>query len=119
MSFVLSMSGVIVGRSDLEHRDAERGLARGAFRPALGYELVQPVLDLYPGSAGDGEAMERYRRAREALRLRLVDGAGTPVTIRDVHITAVESGSPTSGYEIEIETDDPRFWEARPDYPAR
>ena len=44
MSYTLRMSNVIVGRSELEERDATRHTARGAFRPGLGYDLVQPLL---------------------------------------------------------------------------
>src|SRR5688572_8546954 len=41
MSYTLTMAGVIVGRSELEMRDAAARIARGAFRPGLGYELAQ------------------------------------------------------------------------------
>ena len=61
------MSGVIVGRSELETRDESRHRASGVFRPGLGYELVQPIFDLLQGAAGDADALARYRKARDAL----------------------------------------------------
>lgn len=111
MSYTLSMSGVIVGRTELETRDAANRVARGAFRPALGYELAQPVFELFDQAGGDDAALARYRRARDALRLQLVDAAGAPISVRDVNVrrtSAATGGVPT--YEIEVATDAPQFW---------
>ena len=111
MSFTLTMSGVIVGRSELEVRDAARHVALGAFRPGLGYDLVQPVFALYDGAAPDPEASRRYRKAREALRLNLADAFGTSVSIRDLHIRPRGEGEASeSGLVLEVVTDDPRIW---------
>jgi hypothetical protein len=107
MSFTLKMSGVIVGRSELENRDASRRLASGVFRPGLGYDLVQPVFGLYETAAGDSDALARYRKSRDALRLELTDSSGTAVTVRELHIRqARDAGSPI----LEVETDDPAVW---------
>lgn len=109
MAYTLSMSDVIVGRSDLEERDAPSKTARGAFRPGLGYELVQPVLDLYSAAGGDAAALDRYRRARDALKLRLTNPNGSPIETSDLRV--VRSGAAGgSGYVLEIQTDDAAFW---------
>lgn len=111
MSFTLTMSGVIVGRSELEVRDADRRTARGVFRPGLGYELAQPVFDLFDQAHGDAAALERYRRARDALRLELTDAGGAAIAVRDLHIRR-NAGTPATAAEhvIEIESDDPGLW---------
>lgn len=106
MSFTLKMSGVIVGRSELENRDASRRIASGAFRPGLGYDLVQPVFDLLEGGGGNADAMARYRKSRDALRLELTSASGAPVHVRELHIRRGSTGSPV----LEIETDDPAVW---------
>ena len=111
MSYTLTMSGVIVGRSELEVRDAEARVARGAFRPGLGYELAQPVFSLYHGSGSDAEELARYRKARDALRLELTDSAGASVRVRDLYIRPSTDGEPSeSGLVLEIVTDDSRIW---------
>jgi hypothetical protein len=111
MSFTLTMSGVIVGRSELELRDASRRLASGAFRPGLGYDLAQPVFALHESASGDSSALERYRKAREALRLTLTDGSGMSVSLIELHIRPTADGeSSASGLVLEVVTDDPRIW---------
>lgn len=105
MSFTLSMSGVIVGRSELETRDASRKVASGTFRPGLGYELAQPIFALYDEAGVDADFLARYRNARDALRLELTDSSGARVSVRDVHIRGA-----TNSLVIEIQTDDPAFW---------
>ena len=113
MSYTLTMSGVIVGRSELETRDAEARVARGAFRPGLGYDLAQPIFALYQGSGSDAEGLARYRKARDALRLNLADSAGVSVPVRDLHIRPSTDGeSSESGLVLEIVTDDARIWTA-------
>jgi hypothetical protein len=105
MSFTLTMSGVIVGRSELENRDASGRVASGVFRPGLGYELVQPVFALYDQAAGDGDALARYRKSRDALKLQLTDSLGAPMSVRDVRIEQT-GGS----LVLRVETDDPSIW---------
>jgi hypothetical protein len=109
MSFTLTMSGVIVGRSELENRDPGRRIASGVFRPGLGYDLAEPVFSLYESATDDAELMARYRKSRDALRLELTDSSGARVTAREINIRADGgAGAPT----LEIETDDPGFWTA-------
>lgn len=119
MSFTLRMSGVIVGRSELEHRDALRRVASGAFRTGLGYELAEPIFVLYDGAGNDAEALARYRKAREALRLQLTGSAGNVVSVRDLHIRrdpSAKAGQPA--LVLEIETDDPAIWGDVPQFRA-
>jgi hypothetical protein len=107
------MSGVVVGRTELENRDPARQIARGAFRPGLGYELAQPVFDLYEAARRDAAGLDRYRRAREALQLRLTDAGGSNVGFRELHIRRADDATADSKeYVIEVVTDDPRLWSA-------
>ena len=116
MSFTLTMSGVIVGRSELEIRDPSTRIARGDFRPGLGYELTQPIFALFTTRDGDPEALARYRKAREALKLQLTDSAGAPVRVLELHIRPRHGDASGQGaLVLEVETDDPAIWNA----PAR
>ena len=110
MSFTLTMSGVIVGRSELEVRDSDRKVARGAFRPGLGYELAQPVFELYDAAGTDQVAISRYRQARDALKLQLADASGRVMTVRDLHIRKGPANGGQPGIVMEVETDDPAIW---------
>jgi hypothetical protein len=102
------MSGVIVGRSELESRDAALGLARGAFRPGLGYELTEPIFALIDGAGDDPEALARYRKARDALRLTLTDSSGETVSTRSpARSTRRRRDAGEPALVLEIETDDP------------
>ncbi|HUQ83648.1 MAG TPA: hypothetical protein VM076_21025 [Gemmatimonadaceae bacterium] len=114
MSFTLTMSGVIVGRSELETRDPATQLARGAFRPGLGYDLVQPVFALYETAAGNEAGLAKYRKAREALRLQLADSSGAPLTVEELHVRqAADHESSESGLVLEVQTSDPIIWPTR------
>ena len=86
MSFTLKMSGVIVGRSELENRDATGSRATGVFRPGLGYDLVQPIFDLYESAGDSAEALSRYRKSRDALHLELIDSSGNAVALRELRM---------------------------------
>jgi len=110
MSFTLTMSNVIVGRSELENRDPARRAATGVFRPGLGYDLAQPVFDLYDGAAGDPAALARYRQARDALRLTLASASGAAVAVRELRVRRTGDSTAAPSLILEIETDDPAFW---------
>ena len=105
MSYTLTMSGVIVGRSELENRDASRGVASGAFRPGMGYELVQPIFGLYEQAGDNADALARYRKSRDALKLQVADSLGGRVAVRELHIHHV-----SNALVLVIETEDPSFW---------
>ena len=112
MSYTLKMSGVIVGRSELENRDPNRRAASGVFRPGLGYDLVEPIFGLYDAAANDQDALSRYRKSRDALRLELTDSSGRPVVVRELHIRRTAKASAPL---LEVETDDPAFWTSPPE----
>ena len=117
MRYTLTLSGVVVGHSDLEHADRGVGRAWGAFRPGMGYELVQPVFQLYAeaaprGGAKDSEKLERYYKARDALPLQLRDDAGRQIKTSTIHIADFGRGEPPS-VELDVLIADEGYWSAR------
>jgi hypothetical protein len=121
VSYTLRLNKIIVGHSELEHRDAGMGIAGGRFRPGLGYELVQPVFRLFSeaaprdhGQPVDDAKLARYHAARDKLALELVDAGGRPVRTTSIHIvdSTVESGP--DAIEIEVMLADPSFFAASP-----
>jgi hypothetical protein len=119
VSFTLKMRGVIVGRSSLERADASTRVATGAFRPGLGYDLVQPVFRLYAEAVPDPDAppvddekLERFRAAAGRLGLELFDREGRRVETSSIHVFdyVVERGSDALVLEVVIE--DEAFWAA-------
>lgn len=119
MSYTLKMRGVIVGRSSLERADASTRVATGAFRPGLGYDLVQPVFRLYAEAVPDPDAppvddekLERFRAAAGRLGLELFDREGRRVETSSIHVFdyVVERGSDALVLEVVIE--DEAFWAA-------
>ena len=49
----VKLHGIVVGYSDLEHVDPVLGVARGRFRPGVGYDLVQPIFRLFTEAVPD------------------------------------------------------------------
>jgi hypothetical protein len=119
MTYTVKLHGLAVGRSTLERLDPENGFVRGAFQPASGYQLVQDVFGLYtaavpdtPGGVADAEKLARYYKARDALRLTLVDEHDQPVAGTTIHI--YPSGDKKSdAFELEVHVSDPAFWRAK------
>jgi hypothetical protein len=118
MRHTVRMHGVIVGYSELEHAEPEVGRAWGVFRPGVGYELVQPVFQLFReavpmkgGEAFDEIKLGRYHAAREKLGLELVDGEGRVVETSALHIA--DYPPEKGGMELEALIRDAEFWEAR------
>jgi hypothetical protein len=119
MRHTVRLHGVIVGHSELENIDPDLGRAWGAFRPGLGYELVQPVFRLFAqavphdGSARDRELLERYYSARDALQFELQDANGRAIRTSAVHIAdyTVEAGS--DAIELDVLISDGGYWEQR------
>jgi len=100
------LHGVTVGHSELEERDESIGRAWGRFRPAFGYDLVQPVFRLFSeavpmpgGEPRDREKLERYHAARDKLGLTLVNATGE-TRGRDA-------------LELDVLVKDAGFWEER------
>lgn len=113
------LHGVAVGYSDLEDIAPALGRARGAFRPGVGYDLVQPVFRLYTdavptpgGEVADAEKLDRYHRSRDALGLSLEDDAGRRVRTTAIHISDY-SDQKGGKIEIEVLISDRAYWKAR------
>ena len=60
VTYTVQLQGITIGHTELEHPDATKGVARGSFNPATGYQLVQDVFGLYaeavperPGKVAD------------------------------------------------------------------
>jgi hypothetical protein len=110
---------VIVGYSELENIEPDLRRAWGAFRPGLGYELVQPVFRLFAqavprdGSAKNGEMLERYYSARDALQLRLEDPGGRLIRTSAIHIAdyTVEEGS--AALQVDALITEDAYWQTR------
>jgi hypothetical protein len=119
MDHTLRLHGVVVGHSELENIDPELGRAWGAFRPGVGYELVQPVFRLFAhavprdGSAKDEALLARYYSARKALQLVLQDASGEVVSTSAVHIVdyTVEEGATAVSLDVLIK--DKTYWARR------
>lgn len=120
MSYTLKMRGVIVGRSSLERADAATRVATGAFRPGLGYDLVQPVFRLYAEAVPDPDAppvddekLRRFRAAVGRLGLELFDREGRRVETSSIHVFDYVAERGTDTLQLEVVTEDAAFWAAR------
>lgn len=116
----LKLNSVVIGWSDLETVDPTLGRARGRFRPGLGYDLVQPVFQLYAdavsadGRTRDEAKLERYHRSRDALPLELFDSAGRRIATSAIHIVdhATQDSGPRER-ELDVLISDPAYWARR------
>ncbi len=115
MRHTVKLRDVIIGHSDLEQADALVGRAWGVFRPGFGYDLVQPVFQLFSdavavhgGEARDPDKLERYLAARDRLGLSLVNGKGEPIATSAIHI-AEHDGT----LELDVLISDEEYWAAR------
>jgi hypothetical protein len=100
MEHILKLNEIIVGRAKLAPAPHDLREARGPFRPGVGYELVEPVFSLYvqarqrrAAGQDDSDLLERFRRAKTALPLRLVDRGGRERPMTDVVIIPIEAPS--------------------------
>jgi hypothetical protein len=115
----VKLHNIVVGHSELENIDLDLGRAWGAFRPGLGYELVQPVFRLYAravsptGATHDAELLERYYKARDALKLELTDGDEGVIDTSVIHIAdyTVEDGPRAIALDVLIR--DEVYWAKR------
>jgi hypothetical protein len=119
MRHTVRLHGVIVGHSELEHVDTGVSRAWGAFRPSLGYDLVQPVFRLfadavpYDGSARDEAQLERYYKARDALQLELQEARGAPIRTTAIHIADYREQKGSAALELDVLIDDDAYWRQR------
>jgi hypothetical protein len=103
--YTLRLRDIVIGWSDLEHRDQARGVARGDFRPGLGWDLVEPIFVLRPDdpSAADaGEKEQRYRRARDTLALSLHAPDGTMLDTARIDVMRDEASATELALEVAI-----------------
>lgn len=115
----MKLQSIVVGWSDLERADPLAGTARGLFRPGVGYDLVQPVFNLYaeavpaPGAeVRDQDKLDRYLKSRDALGLSLEDDSGRVVRTSAIHI-ADYSAKRGGGIEVEVLISDREYWSRR------
>lgn len=119
MNHTVKLHGVIVGHSELEHAERDVGRAWGAFRPGLGYDLVQPVFRLFSeavartGETLDAAKLDRYYKARDALRLELTDAAGAPIRASAIHIADYTAESGPGAIAVDVLISDERYWARR------
>jgi hypothetical protein len=120
MRHTLRLQDVIVGHSDLESIDPEMGRAWGAFRPGLGYELVQPVFRLFAqavppddGSTKSEAVLQRYYKARDALRLQLHDELGQPIQTSAIHIVDYSEEASGAPLVLDVLIKDEAYWAQR------
>jgi hypothetical protein len=119
MRHTVRLHTVTIGHSDLEHADFELRRARGVFRPGVGYDLVQPVFQLFAkavsrdGATIDAELLDRYHKARDAMKLQLVDGDGRPIPTSAIHIVDYSSTSDGAELELDVLIADDVYWEKR------
>jgi hypothetical protein len=113
------LKDIVVGWSDLEDAEPNLGRARGRFRPGLGYDLVQPVFQLYtkavptPGAEPeDPGLLDRYYKARDLLGLSLVDGEGKAIRTSAIHIADYSEANDGS-IDIEVLISDREYWKNR------
>lgn len=119
MRHTIRLQSVIIGYSELENIEPDLGRAWGAFRPGLGYELVQPVFRLFAqavpreGSAKNTEMLERYYSARDALGLHLEDSGGRVIRTSAIHIAdyTVEEGS--AALQLDVLISEETYWAQR------
>ena len=114
----VKLKSVVVGWSDLEQADPFSGKARGRFRPGVGYDLVQPVFNLYaeavpsPGAdVRDQDKLDRYHKSRDALGLSLEDEHGRVVRTSAIHIE--DYTARRGGLEVEVLIPDREYWKRR------
>ena len=115
----VKLHGIAVGYSELENVDPVQGVARGRFRPGVGYDLVQPVFRLFteavPDAGGpvrDDETLARYHKARDAMSLELEDDAGRRIATSAIHISDY-SHQPKGTMELEVLISDRAYWSRR------
>src|SRR5262245_30070678 len=118
MRHTLKLHGVVVGWSDLEKIEVGLGRAHGAFRPGVGYELVEPIFRLFAQAvprdgARDESKLARYHKSRDALALEPYDGAGQRSTTSAHRIVDPTSAAATAPLELDVLISDDGYWRRR------
>ena len=117
---VVRLAGVVIGYSDLEQAWPGEGRARGAFRPGIGYELVEPVFRLYTeavptagGEVRDEAKLERYHNSRDLLSLTLEGPDGTVVRTSAIHVADYTRDGSWDDRVLEVLIADAGYWDRR------
>jgi hypothetical protein len=123
MRHTVRLHGVIVGHSELEHAEPELARVWGAFRPGLGYDLVQPVFRLFAQAVPrdgekDAKLLERYYAARDALKLELTDADGRVIRTSTIHIADYTIEEGPKAIELDVLIRDDGYWSMRGSSPA-
>lgn len=90
--FFIACEGLAIGESALERRGLPRGILRGRFEPADGYETVRAIfradaLARARPDDPDGETLLRaHYKARDQLRFEVTDSAGRAIPVEYVHV---------------------------------
>ena len=115
--FTVKMRNVTIGWSELEALDAGMGAASGAFRPGPGYDLVQPVFQLFADGQGDGSEesvdhamLRRYHAARDRLGLSLHAPDGTLIPTEFIHIVDSTTEHGADALELQVAVTSSRAW---------
>lgn len=111
MSYTLRLKDIVIGWCDLESRDPAARIARGDFRPGLGYELVEPIFVLRPTDPATPDSLERavrYQRARNTLDLSLHAEDGAEVDTARIDIVRDEASA--TELSLEVSVVDRSFW---------
>lgn len=118
MRHTVKLHNVIIGYSELEETDPALGRAWGAFRPGLGYELVQPIFQLFTqavplpgGEPLDQDKLAKYHAARDRLGLELLDSAGNRVETTTIHIADYSERNGSLALDVLIR--DVNYWKSR------
>jgi hypothetical protein len=113
--YTLRLRDIVIGWSDLERRDQGTGVARGSFRPGLGWDLVEPIFVLRPTDPAAPDAADReqrYRRARDTLSLSLHAADGTMLDTARIDVMRDEESNTDLALEVVIV--DQTFWARSP-----
>ena len=117
MRHTLKLNDVILGHSELEEVDAVDRRVWGRFHPGFGYDLVQPIFQLFrdavperDGEPRDEVKLGRYHAARDKLGLSLVDAKGRPIETSVIHIADY---SDEGSLRLEVLISDAEYWARR------
>ena len=111
MRYTVRLRDIVIGWSDLGRRDRNARVARGEFRPGVGYELVEPIFVLKPEDPHAPDALEkeaRYKRARDTLALSLHGPDDVMIDTARIDILRDRSFATTLALEASIV--DRSFW---------
>jgi hypothetical protein len=114
---IVRLAGVVIGYSQLEDASPGDGRARGAFRPGIGYELVEPVFRLFAeavpaddGVVTDMAKLDRYHESRDALGLKLEEPDGTVVATSAIHIADYSREHGPADRHLDVLISDDGYW---------